>query len=363
MNVVFRCDAGYIIGAGHFMRCLRLALKLRERGANSFFVMSHVNDFVRQKLAFHGFAFFELCGADDAASCSDYSSWLPLGEKKDALLTQKVLEKLPPVSAIVVDHYRIAEKWHRNIGKSFKLIVIDDLANRRHLAHALIDSNEYTDKEKRYLDLAPPDCKLMLGAGYAMLDDAVLAFRKTAQEKKWGKVVHVCFGGSDHTGETLKFIEAVVLINQKHLTLAKSGWKFHVVCGPQNKDVCKIQTLVEPLQNVDLHVDPRSHFELMARASYAYGAGGTMTWERASLFLPMALVATAENQKKVCEDLSEMKMIHFLGDASEVTNLDYYEHILRLMKEGEKIVPKYFHKLAGISDGNGTERIVDWILN
>ena len=58
-------------------------------------------------------------------------------------------------------------------------MVIDDLANRKHDCDILLDQNEYLNKDKRYEGLVPQNCKLLLGARYAIY---VKSFIK--QEKK-----------------------------------------------------------------------------------------------------------------------------------------------------------------------------------
>src|SRR5690606_26558309 len=95
-----------------------------------------------------------------------------------------------------------------------RIMVIDDLANRRHDCDLLLDQNLYENMEQRYMGLVPETCKLLLGPRYALLRPEFREARKKLRPRD-GTVrrILIFFGGTDPTNETLKAIEAVRLLN------------------------------------------------------------------------------------------------------------------------------------------------------
>ena len=52
-----------------------------------------------------------------------------------------------------------------------KIMIIDDLANRKHNCHILLDQNYKENLETQYKSLVPNNCKLLLGPSYVLLRD------------------------------------------------------------------------------------------------------------------------------------------------------------------------------------------------
>ena len=63
----------------------------------------------------------------------------------------------------IVDHYQLDETFEQKLSLTgAKVMVIDDLANRRHYCDLLLDVN-FSDKGNRYETLVPHKCKMLLG--------------------------------------------------------------------------------------------------------------------------------------------------------------------------------------------------------
>ena len=77
MNVAFRVDASIEIGTGHFMRCLTLAIGLKQRGARVRFVSRHMPEHLRDMLNAKGHEFVQLNGIPsvETADDSSYAHW------------------------------------------------------------------------------------------------------------------------------------------------------------------------------------------------------------------------------------------------------------------------------------------------
>lgn len=130
---------------------------------------------------------------------------------------------------LVIDSYAIDIKWESILRLHVKkIMVIDDLANRKHDCDILLDQNEYLNKDKRYEGLVPQNCKLLLGARYAILREEFYKAREKMRLRD-GKIknILVFFGGSDLSNETIKALEAIVLLQRQDI-------RVNVIVGQSN---------------------------------------------------------------------------------------------------------------------------------
>ena len=95
---------------------------------------------------------------------------------------------------------------------------------------------------------------------------------------------------------------------------------------------------------------------LMSRADLAIGSGGTNTWERISIGLPSIVFCVAKNQKKICEFLSEKKIINYLGLFNSNSRSKLKREIIKIQKN-YKNTRINSEKNKHLIDGFGLERI------
>ena len=308
MRIAIRVDASASIGSGHVMRCLTLADRLREHGAYVFFLCreqpGNMNPYIEEK----GYRVHRL----NLAGQSPGEGWDCLA---DAEQTRTALEAAgPPVAWLVVDHYDIDEQWEM-VERPYvkKIMVIDDLANRRHDCEVLLDQNYYPNMEHRYDKLVPSRCRRLLGPAYALLRPEFLEARKNMR-RRHGNIerILVFFGGSDPTNETEKTLFALRLLNRPDIAL-------DVVVGSANPQSQRIERLCTELPNAVFHCQIGNMAELIVKADLAIGAGGSSTWERCFLGLPALTVIVADNQAETTISMAEAGAIWNLGPAAEVT--------------------------------------------
>ena len=140
------------------MRCLALARALREEGASCRFVCRELPGHLGARIAAEGFE-LALLPADGEAAAMD--------ERGDAEATIEALRG--SVDVLIVDHYALDARWEQALQPhAGKLVAIDDLADRPHLAQMLIDQNAGRRAE-RYAGLVSTDCRVLAGPRYAML--------------------------------------------------------------------------------------------------------------------------------------------------------------------------------------------------
>jgi UDP-2,4-diacetamido-2,4,6-trideoxy-beta-L-altropyranose hydrolase len=217
-HIAFRTDASGEIGTGHFMRCLTLADALRKTGADIRFVCRELPAHLAGMLAEKDIAHTALTGTSlvPPSGSNPHAHWLWTGQEHDAQASLQCLEGTP-WDWLIVDHYALDERWERTMrGIARQIMVIDDLADRKHDCDLLLDQNYYTDKDKRYLGKVPEKCRLLLGPRYALLRDEFRILRGNLKTRT-GEVkrILVFFGGIDATNYTCQAITALTHLRLK----------------------------------------------------------------------------------------------------------------------------------------------------
>lgn len=319
MQAYIRVDSSLEIGTGHVMRCLTLADKLRKRGITVRFIcrehVGHSADLIEE----NGFEVFLLPYVRinrKIRKRTRYSNWLGAPLKMDVSQTKEIL-KTGRADLLIIDHYAIDEQWERNFRDvSKKIIVIDDLADRKHDCDLMIDQNFHEDSKWRYQTLVPSHCKKFLGPSYALLREEFHEQWKKQKIREGSlRRILIFFGGIDQTNETGRAIESF-------LNLGRDDIQVDVVVGKSNPHIKELQTICQQYDNLHVYCQISNIAELMAQADLSIGAGGSTTWERCYLSLPSMVWSVAENQVEICKGLGKKKIIKYLGEKEIIeTNL------------------------------------------
>lgn len=296
-KVTFRVDASINIGTGHVMRCLTLANRLRDKGAEvSFICRAHPGNLIDWLESVKGMKVDCLPSEPNwrlrpEDACLNHASWLGADMEQDALQTKELLLKQGGTDCLIVDHYALGAKWEAyQRSQTHKIMVIDDLADRVHDCDIILDQNFYADPESRYLGKVPDYCQRFLGPQHALLRPEFLEARKKLT-KRDGKVrrILIFFGGSDPANETGKALAALAILN-------KRGLAIDVVVGDGNPHKQEIKKLCKLIPGARYYCQVDNMAQLMAEADLMLSAGGTTTWERCYLGLPSLTLVLALNQ-------------------------------------------------------------------
>jgi spore coat polysaccharide biosynthesis predicted glycosyltransferase SpsG len=131
-------------------------------------------------------------------------------------------------------------------------------------------------------------------------------------ENRSGKVKRllIFMGGTDPTSETLKVLQALEQSNTnfEHIDVVVGNGNIH---KEKIDEICLIK-------GYSYHCQVNYMAELMIKADFSIGAGGSATWERCYVGLPSSSTIVAENQR------DSTKMAAQLG---AVWNLGWYEDV------------------------------------
>lgn len=348
MKVLIRVDSSHQIGTGHVMRCLVLADLLKKDGNKvEFICRSQKGDSIYNIIS-NGFKVYELSAPKDKEyeTSSQYSQWLGVKQKKDADDCVNVI-RLEKVNWVIVDHYGIDEQWHKHIkAYSEKLMVIDDLADRKFDCHLLLNQNLGIDKSY-YENKVPPDCVLLLGTNYALLrpEFSRLRYKAIAKRKSTNSInnIIISMGGSDVNNITHSILENIPNYYNVVVVLGKNS--------PHNK---MLNNYVKD-KNIKILIDSNNMAGLMLDADLAIGAGGSTSWERCCLSLPAFIFQMDENQRMIVKHLVKFGSVKLIENVESIkSNLEDFQNNLSSWALMSR-------KSESICDGLGADRVRNYV--
>jgi UDP-2,4-diacetamido-2,4,6-trideoxy-beta-L-altropyranose hydrolase len=345
-TILFRADASHSLGSGHVMRCLTLAKELTRRGARVLFASRPIAGNWLDRIVSAGFPLVELPVAAKEGS---------LDQEVEAGVLRAALnrEGLRP-DWLVVDHYRLDATWETELRSAVgRILVIDDLADRRHDCDVLLDSALLAPE--RYARLVPPDCRQLLGPQFALLrpEFAEERQRQSVRGEQVRRIV-VSFGGTDPTHETLKALQAIERLNRPDLEV-------DCVAGRHFPHLAEIRDWLASRPRFRLCEDLPGLAPLFARADLFVGAGGGTTWERCCLGLPALVISVAENQEHGTKALAAAGAQVYLGRSQDVSAADVTRALEALLADAPRRA-SLARRAAELVDGQGAERVADAML-
>jgi UDP-2,4-diacetamido-2,4,6-trideoxy-beta-L-altropyranose hydrolase len=363
MKIVFRTDASLQIGTGHVMRCLTLAEALKAGGAQCHFICREHPGNLIEHIRQRGFAVFVLAydAAFNAAHLTRESpanretphyAWLGADWAFDAAQT-KVAAGEMEVDWLIVDHYGLDARWEQALRPTCrKLMVIDDLADRRHECDLLLDQNLGRDATN-YNQLVSVGCTVLVGPRYALLRPEFAALREYSLQRR--AVPHlehllIAMGGVDLTDATGRVLEAL------RESALPEATRITIVMGPHAPWLEHVRLLAAQMpQQTEVKVNVQNMAQLMADSDLAIGAAGSTSWERCCLGLPSIIGVLADNQELIADALQRTGAAKvFKIDAAMQTVGALIEKVLSKFN----CLPRMIASAAAVTDGNGAHRTI-----
>ena len=349
MKVVFRADASLAMGTGHVMRCLALAQALKDNKVNVEFICRKHKGSLIDKIRSNRLNVHELEVLEEADDKLAHSHWLGATQQQDADDCIEIL-KSEKIDWLIVDHYALDEQWQKKLKPYYeKLMVIDDLADRKHQCDILLDQN-FGRSLQDYKELVPTSSKLLMGSKYALLRPEFEKYRQYSlnrrKNEKFKKLL-VNMGGTDTDNITGKVIE--------RLQIAKlpKDVEITIVMGKTAPHLSNIITSVNKLPyGSEVKVDVDNMAELMANADIAIGASGATTWERCCLGLPTIQLITAYNQEFIAQKLNKINAIKLVEIDNVVENLENFQYWMKSTGESA----------SKVTNGTGIKHVLECLV-
>lgn len=360
--IVFRTDASTHIGAGHVMRCLTLADSLRKRGADCHFICREQSgDLLTYiKRRGHQVEFLaRLCGrTSDTHLGPSYASWLGTDQNTDALETRNIVDRLKP-DWLIVDHYALDARWERLLKDgSRRLMIIDDLANRHHQCDLLLDQNLGRNAGS-YEKLIPPQCKLLIGANFALLRPEFAELRTASLQRRRKEPaissLLISLGGVDKDNATSTVVSALEDCSMP------SNCRITIVVGSGYRWLNRLQRLASTFpREIKIVKNTEKMAHIMSQSDLAIGAGGVTGLERACLGLFSIVLETADNQRPFLSAFENQGLAVTAPGFQHLSNEEKRITIKRLFLEALK-KENVAETIGSVCDGFGSERVANFL--
>ncbi len=347
MQIAFRTDSSSQIGIGHLVRCLVLADEFKRLGHHCTFICHYFPGHQGAMVEDHGHRLVLLPpigGPTDSSGIKVYAE-RDSEETRSALVSQKP-------NWLVCDHYGIDERWETALrGTAGRILVIDDLADRRHDCDALIDQNLFPDMNERYSDRVGSGTLLMLGPKYALLRGEFAARRRNLDRRfNQPPRLFVGFGGADPANATERVVCALLGAFGDTLEMV-------VVAGPANSRFDHLHVLWERNTNIRLCRSIKRMADCLAEVDLAIGGGGLRALERCALGLPSLIYAIADNQILPSKTLAGMGAARYMGTIEKLDTDELITTVRRFAADGQA---RASISRAGMEvvDGAGVDRVI-----
>lgn len=306
-NIFIRVDASNQIGSGHVARCLTLAGNLNKfENTKIRFICRDLKGNLIKEIK-KRYEVIKLSSKKNK-SLTGYQSWLTVTQKVDAEMTLDKIKEYD-VHCIIVDSYSIDYKWEEIIrSKSRKIVVIDDLANRKHACDILIDTNYYLNFLNRYNKLVSSKTKKFLGPKYSLYREE---FKNKILNKKKSKKQNsvTIFIGGHKPDKNINFI--IDLLNN----IKNTKYSISLILGPSTNSVKKIKDRYKKNKNIKIFVNTKNIAKMIALSDFCIVSGGTIVSETMLLSKPTIVIVVAKNQFQISKDLNKRGfIIHILDE-------------------------------------------------
>lgn len=348
MRVIFRVDASFEIGSGHLARCKVLAGSLQQAfGAECVFIGRDPDELAAAMLADTPHRQLVIPEPDEPDSNSNsslpHSHWLKRRQADDLTLCQEMLgDDWLQADWLVADHYGIDAEWESHFPG--RILAIDDLADRTHVADLVLDQNLRQDAWSEYLDVLSRGVRLLSGPRHALLRTE---FRVRVQHDP-SVDLFISFGGADPGNWTAFAMRALAQL---------PGVTAHVAVSAKHPALAELRELAENLPGCHLHVDHEDIAGLMRDSRLALGAGGGMAWERCACGLPGLAWATAGNQRDQLRQLAAADAISLADDQQTADPKRLAKSIAVLLNDQPKLAAMS-DAARQLCDGSGVDRVI-----
>lgn len=356
-KIVFRCDASIQIGSGHVMRCLTLANELSRQEAECVFICRRHHGNLIEEIQQQGYKVYVLPLENDLyietnnKTALAHADWLASTQQRDAELSISIVKAVQP-DWLIVDHYSLDEIWEKRLQPYCKkLMVIDDLADRKHDCDILLDQN-FGREPHAYAAYVNEDCELLCGSNYALLRPEFAEWRgDSLEQRQHNKLASILInlGGVDKdniTTKILKGLQTKSLPDHCSITIIMGSTSPWIEAVKQQASMMQWPTAVK--------VGVGNMAELMANIDLAIGAAGSTSWERCCLGLPTIMLVLADNQQVIASALEAVgAALTFNVNKLEAEPLALGQCIASIVPEMREMS----RVASAVTDGVGTTRL------
>lgn len=328
INVVFRLNFGVNVGLGHLYRCLKIAKSLKNKKKIVFVFDRNVN-LKLINLILKGYKIIFLY-KDSEKFKNQLTDALKFNE-----ITKNFNQKFT-----IVDDYRLSDIWHKKVKNvNNKIIVIDDLLNRKMFCDFYINYKYENFNKKRIKKYLPKTCVKLLGPVYNTLDNNLYKNHKK-------EYVMVNFGNSFDFKNFKIHLDKIVNICLETKT------KLIICVGIFSKNFEFLEKVAKyKLVKVLFKKFQIEHY--LNKTKVFIGSAGSSIYEMSYLNTPSIFLKIVKNQTNNQSDLDNWgKFFYF----EKINNKKYFFELLKVLIKHNSRIRKIKNKNS--IKKNGVKKII-----
>lgn len=329
-----RTDMNDTIATGHVMRCLSIADAASVLGEQVTFILadnqavSYITD--------RGYKSIVL-----KTKWDDMEAELPTLER---------VIKENKITSLLVDSYRVTERYFKELSKWAKVMYLDDLNAFQYEVEVIVCYANYWEKfqyPQRYQNV-----KLYLGTEYMPLRKAFVGIADKEINEKAEKLL-LMSGGNDEKHILAGILEAVDITDFENIT---------VICGRYYTGHEELVDKYRDCKNVYIYQAVADIEKYMQKADLAVSAGGTTLYELCACGTPTISFSLADNQLDNVRKFAEDCIIDYAGDVRCDAVIENVANLILKYKDNKKLRQERSVKMQKVVDGQGARRIAEaWI--
>jgi UDP-2,4-diacetamido-2,4,6-trideoxy-beta-L-altropyranose hydrolase len=295
-----------------------------------------------------------------AALCDvNFAKKLPASAKIEVVVIQEyaaatLIEAVPNgCDVLIVDHYGLNAAFECDCrGWASRILVVDDLADRRHDCDILVDQTPER-KSFAYRDLVPTGCRILAGPNYALLHPNFARLREprrpTAKRVERGLISLGATDPDDITGVAIEAFQCSGLALQ-----------LDIILGAGAPHIERVTKAAGNFANGEakVHVEVGDPASIVRHADIAIGAGGVSSLERCCLGVPSLIVSLADNQMGNAFGIAKAGAAVFVGKMTDIDK-SLLASELRNLANDDNRRGAMIASARKLCDGLGRDRIVD----
>lgn len=336
INVCIRADGSSKIGMGHLMRTLSIAIALKEKQINVFYITKETESkiFVEEK----GFPCYQVPRIEDDIS-TELDETIRFIKEHDIRL-------------LIVDTYEATTEYLGALNEIVPVFYLDDLGRMDLPISGLINYNVYGN-EMGYEKAYGLGVKLLLGSRYAPVKPQFLETPFKVRESV--KNVLITMGGSDALNITGRLSEMLLETMPKSVSIT-------AICGRFNPNLKNLEALAQKETRLKVLTDVPDMWNKMAEADLCIASASSTMYELSTMGVPTICCYYVENQRRIAEGFTKLGLCN-AGDFSIAPD----NVIEKIKNEVDKLLNDDIKRMElstimkKTCDGKGAIRIADKI--
>lgn len=333
-----RVDANTDIAMGHLMRCMSIAIQLKNRNENVIFIVSE--EYGIDTLMEKGFKYICLH--------NDYND-----KESEVADVEKVIRDYD-IDLLLIDSYQVSKTYFTALKKAVKLCYIDDMQLDKYDVDMIINYTFGTE-EQEYKDLGYNNERLLLGSRYIPLRPEFSEGKIDINDK--AECIFITTGGSDSYDMVCSILKG---INDSRMSYIQKN----IVVGKFYGNMDQLKRMAANDGKTNIYADVKDICTIMKESDIAVSAGGTTIAELLACGIPVICFSMADNQLSGTKKYSESGIVCYAGDVRD-NRQSVVENIISTLEElcmSKKKRKELIETSEQYIDGHGAERIAAEIM-